>query len=141
MKIPPIFHYLVSAFLSLSVAHAQSSAPLDGASGSAVKIVSITPATAKPLKDGERFTVRAVIDYVLVAPKGALSVFVQSETGRSLLISCTEPPISSGKGQAIVAADILVKDAYSVQFIVALHHNDGRSTAVTASRSYVVDKP
>jgi hypothetical protein len=114
--------------------------PLDEASGSTVKIISISPATSKPLKDGEQLTVSAEVDYVLAAPKGKLSVFVQSENGRSLLVSCTNPPISSGKGRVTVTADILVKDAYSVEFIVALYHNDGRSTAVTASRSYVVDK-
>jgi hypothetical protein len=137
-----IFRYLVSALIVLSAAqsYAQKSTPLDESSGSSVKIVSITPATAKPLKDGEQFTVSAEIDYVLAAPKGKLSVFVQSESGRSLLVSCTNPPISTGKGRVTIAADILVKDAYSVQFIVALYHNDGRSTAVTASRSYVVDK-
>lgn len=142
MKRSLIFHYFVSAFFALLAAHsyAQSSAPLDDSSGSAVRIVSITPATAKPLKDGERFTVRAVVEYVLVAPKGTLSVFVQSESGRSLLIRGTNPPISNGKGQVTIAADILVKDAYTVQFIVALYHDDGRGTTVTATRSYVVDK-
>lgn len=142
MTIKNIFlvSFVSSALLALAPAFAQAQSSLDGSSGSSVKIVSIHPATSIPLKEGETMRVSAEVDYVLAAPNGILSVFVQSDEGRSLVVTCTNPPISTGQGRVTATADILVKDTYSVHFIVALYHNDGRSTAVTASRTYVVDK-
>ena len=135
---PFLFAIPCAFMLASNDVQSQYWAPLDPSSGSSVKIVSISPPTGIPLKDGETLAITADVEYVLAAPKGKLGVFVQNDEGRSLLLGSSCPPISSGKGRVSVTASVRVKEANSVLFIVALYHADSRATGVTASRSYVV---
>jgi hypothetical protein len=136
--------FLVAALYGFALvpiaAQSQYQAPLGRSSGSSVKIASIEPPTANRLKDGETVKIAAEVEYVLAAPKGMLGVFVQNDEGRSLLVRSTCPPISAGKGRVTVSADVRVKDADAVHFIVALYHEDSGSSGVTATRVYVVSK-
>ncbi len=137
-----IFHllFILICFLSLS-AHSQDEAILEESSGSKVKIVSITPPTPIALKDGETVTISAEVEYFLANPTGSLEVFVQSDDGESLLVNSTKSvQISNGKGLVTLSAEVLVKNTYSVHFMVALYHNARQSTSVATQRSYVVNK-
>ena len=74
-------------------------------------------------------------------PKGSLSLFVQSDEVPDMEYkSPATLQLKQGAGTATFKTRVLVKDVHSLMVIVALYHNDGRSTAVTSHRYFVVDK-
>ena len=126
-------------FLLNSGARAQLSAPLDRGSGSSIRILNVQPPQTAALPASKESRVTAEIEYVLAAETGHVTVFIQNDDGQSVAVNTTGARLKKGGGRVTVSANILpTPGTHAIHFIVALYHSEGHSSAITASRTLIV---
>jgi len=133
------FFVTLLSFFVCSTAIGQQLPSLDQSSGSTVRILSLQPSHTTPLAVGKESRITAEVEYVLAAEKGRIGVFVQNDEGYSVATKVEDARITQGRGRTRVSASILAPaGTHAVHFIVALYHDEGRSTSITATRTFIV---
>jgi hypothetical protein len=116
---------------------AQRGGTLDPSSGSSVEIDRVQPSIATALQPGARVTFSVEFDYTMSAPSGYVTLFIQSNVGP---IGHEAKRLPKGSGKLTLSKEVEIPKTRRIEVIVALYHDDGRSTSVTDSRTYEVKR-
>ena len=117
------------------------SSPQQDASDS-IKIVSISPDPAVPLRVGQQASFKVEVEYTLTsADSGSVTLVIQqAESGRAPL-SNESDVVLKGRARLVLSKDIEVPDTKAINVFTPLTVQGGTSTRVVSTRSYKVIKP
>lgn len=138
LKILALF-YLVMAGLPVEACPKESPEPPcqeKAQMGSKVKVLSISPNTAEPLRIGNTAKISVNVSYTLTSDAGTLTLVVQ--TANTTPITQNFEVITKGEGETILEAEFVVPSTKAIQVFVPLSEEGQHATSIVDSRAYKV---